>query len=214
MAGALRTDRPALRHRLPVSASSVPEAVEALRAAVPAVPPVPDQPPKVAFLLPGGGTQYVGMGSRLTGRTTSTGTPWTTARPPAACLGSDLRTALFEEVEPGSTAAFMALFVTEYALARTLMEEGVRPDALIGHSLGEYTAACLAGVMEIDEALPVVAERIRLIASSAVPPSGSRPPSTPSSRCWARGCRWRRSTAPWRARSPATPTRSTGWRRN
>ncbi|KPC86521.1 hypothetical protein ADL27_45245, partial [Streptomyces sp. NRRL F-6602] len=81
-------------------------------------------------------------------------------------LGSDLRTALFEEVEPGSTAAFMALFVTEYALARTLMEEGVRPDALIGHSLGEYTAACLAGVMEIDEALPVVAERIRLIASS------------------------------------------------
>ncbi|MFH9096198.1 type I polyketide synthase [Streptomyces albidoflavus] len=167
VAGALRADRPALRHRLTVSASSVPEAVEALRAAVPAVPPVPDEPPKVAFLLPGGGTQYVGMGSGLYRENDvyrDTVDHCSAVLRPA--LGADLRTALFEEVEPGSTAAFLALFVTEYALARTLMEEGVRPDALIGHSLGEYTAACLAGVMEIDEALPVVAERIRLIASS------------------------------------------------
>ncbi|MGW9283881.1 beta-ketoacyl synthase N-terminal-like domain-containing protein, partial [Streptomyces diastaticus] len=167
VAGALRSDRPALRHRLAVSATSVREAVDALRAAVPDVRPVPDEAPKVAFLLPGGGTQYVGMGSGLYQENDvyrdAVDRCSAVLRP---VLGADLRTALFEEVEPGSTAAFLALFVTEYALARTLMEAGVRPDALIGHSLGEYTAACLAGVMEIDEALPVVAERVRLITSS------------------------------------------------
>ncbi|WP_328912387.1 MULTISPECIES: type I polyketide synthase [unclassified Streptomyces] len=166
VAHSLRTERPALRHRLTVSATTAAEAVAALRAPQPPVGPVPDDPPRVAFLLPGGGTQYVGMGAGLYRENdVYRDVVDHCAHVLRPVVGGDLRTALFERVEPGSTTAFLALVVTEYALARTLMEQGVRPDALIGHSLGEYTAACLAGVMDLDEMLPVVAERIRLISS-------------------------------------------------
>jgi amino acid adenylation domain-containing protein/non-ribosomal peptide synthase protein (TIGR01720 family) len=57
-----------------------------------------------------------------------------------------------------------AVFVVEYALAKTWMSWGVQPKAMIGHSLGEYVAATVAGVMSLDDALGLVAERARLIA--------------------------------------------------
>ncbi len=59
--------------------------------------------------------------------------------------------------------AHPALFVIEYATASLLMSWGVQPAALVGHSLGEYTAACLAGVMAFGDALRVVAGRAALI---------------------------------------------------
>lgn len=51
------------------------------------------------------------------------------------------------------------LFIIEYALARLLMHWGVQPQALIGHSIGEYTAACLAGVFSLKDALKIVSAR-------------------------------------------------------
>jgi acyl transferase domain-containing protein len=56
-----------------------------------------------------------------------------------------------------------ALFVVEYALARLWMSWGIEPQALLGYSLGEYVAACLSGVLELEDALTLVAERSRLI---------------------------------------------------
>jgi acyl transferase domain-containing protein len=56
-----------------------------------------------------------------------------------------------------------ACFVVEYALARLLMEWGIVPEAMLGYSIGEYVAACLAGSLSLDDALALVARRARLI---------------------------------------------------
>ena len=56
-----------------------------------------------------------------------------------------------------------AVFVVEYALAQLLLQWGIRPQAMIGYSLGEYVAACLAGVLSLDDVLLLVAKRAQLI---------------------------------------------------
>lgn len=56
-----------------------------------------------------------------------------------------------------------AMFVVEYALAQLLMKWGIRPTAMIGYSIGEFVAACIAGVFSLEEALLLVAGRARLI---------------------------------------------------
>lgn len=58
-----------------------------------------------------------------------------------------------------------AAFVIEYALARLLEQWGIRPAAMLGYSLGEYVAACLAGVFSLEDALMLVAQRAKMIQS-------------------------------------------------
>ncbi|MET9604175.1 beta-ketoacyl synthase N-terminal-like domain-containing protein [Streptomyces sp. NPDC006512] len=166
-AHALRAHRPAMPYRATVSALTPAEAVRALRAPAPDAVAVPaGGAPEVAFLLPGGGTQYVGMGAGLyRDHATFRDVVDRCADILRPVIGGDIRTALYRHTDPGSVEAFLSLVVTEYALAETLIRHGVRPAALTGHSLGEYTAACLAGVLTLEEMLPLVALRLRLITS-------------------------------------------------
>jgi|GEM_PF-2498874 len=130
--------------------------------------------PRVAFMFPGQGAQFVGMaqglfeahdGFRDTFRSCDR---FLTPR-----LGLSLEQLLFRSVDAERDAEVLkqtniaqpALFVVEYCLAKTLLEYGVVPDALIGHSIGEFAAACLAGVFELEAALELVAERGRLMQS-------------------------------------------------
>jgi acyl transferase domain-containing protein/acyl carrier protein len=62
-----------------------------------------------------------------------------------------------------TSLAHPALFVIEYAMAQLLMKWGVCPQAMIGHSIGEYVAACLAGVFSLEDALALVAQRAQMI---------------------------------------------------
>ncbi|HXB23008.1 MAG TPA: amino acid adenylation domain-containing protein, partial [Candidatus Solibacter sp.] len=85
----------------------------------------------------------------------------------APLLGADLRELFFAKKgalpEQIHRPLFWqpALFVVEYALAQLWMSWGIKPAAMIGHSLGEYVAATVAGVLELDDALTLVAERAR-----------------------------------------------------
>lgn len=127
----------------------------------------------VVFLFPGQGTQYVDMGSGL----------YRTERVfqeqlDRCCeilrplLSRDLREIIYPVRTRSAQAAKEldrteftqpALFALEYALAQLWISWGVRPTACIGHSLGEYVAACLAGVFSLEDALSLVALRGQLM---------------------------------------------------
>ncbi|MFC4592048.1 type I polyketide synthase [Sphaerisporangium corydalis] len=171
----LQTGRRAFEHRTALVCRT-PEEAAARLTEEPADGPgfVADRP--VVFMFPGGGAQRAGMGAGLyAGEPVFRDVVDRCARILRPHLGFDLRTVLYPEAFPGagraagaelddSVAFPAALFVVEYALARLWSHWGVRPRALIGHSLGEYTAACLAGVFSLEDALALIALRGRLFA--------------------------------------------------
>ncbi|MEH1848663.1 MAG: SDR family NAD(P)-dependent oxidoreductase [Nostoc sp.] len=122
----------------------------------------------IAFMFPGQGAQYVEMGKELyhtevkfqevVDSCSSILVPY---------LGLDLRSLFYPHENEAEAAEKLeqtnitqpALFVIEYALAQLWISWGISPNAMIGHSIGEYVAACLAGVMSVEDALTLVAIR-------------------------------------------------------
>ena len=81
-------------------------------------------------------------------------------------LGVDLRAEIFEGTARNlerTDRTQPALFTVEYALESSIAAYGIRPAAMAGHSIGEYVAATMAGVFDIDTAIKVVSMRARLM---------------------------------------------------
>ncbi len=130
----------------------------------------------VAFVFPGPGAQYVHMGAEIY-RTEPTFRERVDECSEAleGLVRFDLREVLYPSSDQPEAAtqhldqseiAELALFVFEYALARLWMEWGIQPQVMIAQGIGEYVAACLAGVFSLRDGLRLLAERGRLLRKS------------------------------------------------
>ena len=132
---------------------------------------VPQRECRAAFLFPGQGSQYAGAAHGIyTGEPVFRDVLDRCANLLRTPMGVDIRELLF--AEPSSEAERRleqtavtqpCLFAIEYALASLCIDWGIRPVAMMGHSVGELVAACVAGVAPLDKMLELVALRGRLM---------------------------------------------------
>jgi myxalamid-type polyketide synthase MxaB len=136
---------------------------------------VADLAPKTAFLFTGQGSQYVGMGAELYE------TQATFRQALDRCndiLQPYLKKPLLDILYPKTGESELdetaytqpALFALEYALTELWRSWGIKPSVVMGHSVGEYVAACVAGVFSLEDGLKLIAERGRLM--QALPQDG------------------------------------------
>lgn len=126
--------------------------------------------PKIAFLFPGQGAQFIGMGKELYDNYSLFRNILNECDEILRnYLDKSLLEVLFfekdENLNPINETTYTqpALFAIEYALAKLWLSWGVEPALMMGHSAGEYVAACLAGVFSLEDGLKLVAERGRLM---------------------------------------------------
>ncbi|PSF37402.1 polyketide synthase [Aphanothece hegewaldii CCALA 016] len=128
-------------------------------------------PRSVVFMFSGQGSQYLNMGRELYQHE-----PIFRTTVDDCCeklkpfLEQDLRDIIYSDLDTLQKTCYAqsALFVIEYALAQLWMSWGIYPEAMIGHSIGEYVAACLSNVFSLDDALELVALRGKLMQQQPV----------------------------------------------
>lgn len=134
----------------------------------------------IIFMFPGQGAQYVDMAKQLYINEPTFKAQFDQCAQHLALLSGESLEAIIYPSENGSVTTDMAqtllnqthitqpaLFTIEYSLAKLLQSWGIEPDAMIGHSIGEYVAACLAGVFTLDDALKLVSARGQLMQQAA-----------------------------------------------
>jgi acyl transferase domain-containing protein/SAM-dependent methyltransferase len=163
------------RRAFPVKSDDTARAITLLRnpESFPAVQAVADRP--VAFMFSGQGSQYPGMaGGLYKSEPLFRRSVDRCARILKPAIGFDLRRLIFPAPSRRKDAAGAlrdtkwaqpALFTIGYALAQLWISWGVQPAGMIGHSVGEYVAAVLAGVMSLEDALGIIARRGQLISA-------------------------------------------------
>jgi phthiocerol/phenolphthiocerol synthesis type-I polyketide synthase E len=177
VAHTLQSGRRAFAWRSAVVANQSAMAAEMLASPMTPSSRAPAVAPEVVFLFPGGGTQHARMGEALYRDSAVFREELDRC---AALLrdhaGIDLLALMFPADGDEAAAnerlfrielAQPALFAVEYAMARWWMSCGVQPTLMLGHSLGEYVAACLSGVFSLEDALRIVATRGRLMQTLA-----------------------------------------------
>uniref|UniRef100_UPI000A36C31A type I polyketide synthase n=1 Tax=Amycolatopsis kentuckyensis TaxID=218823 RepID=UPI000A36C31A len=157
------------RKEFPVRAAVAVAPGEDAAAAVLAAPvaSVATRAPRIVFGFPGGGAQYAGMAAGLHRDEPVFADAVDEL---AAFFPAEVRAVLLDPAhgaarDPG--LGLPALFTASVATARLLESWGVRPDAVLGHSVGEYAAAVVAGVLSPADAARLVAERSRLMSGLA-----------------------------------------------
>lgn len=176
VAYSLASGRQQFLHRTMVAASNREEAITRLKAvekSAAKVAATDDVDPPVVFLFPGQGSQHPGMGAAL-----YEAEPVFRETVDRLCdylqpiLELDLRTVLFASGDESAAEklthtglAQPAIFIISYATAKLWQHWGIEPEAMLGHSVGEYVAACLAGIFSEEDAVKVIAHRARLMES-------------------------------------------------
>jgi acyl transferase domain-containing protein/acyl carrier protein len=180
IAHSLQTGRQEFSHRFACVAETIPSAIKNLQSTSGGQQKSSDAPHPIAFLFPGQGAQYVNMGRSLY----EDFGVFRNAFDECSAIyrdvsGVNLVPKLYPESPTGDDSgsrllqterAQPAIFMIEYSLAKLWMSAGIRPDVMIGHSVGEITAACLAGVISLEHALYMITQRGRLLQSL---PSGA-----------------------------------------
>jgi amino acid adenylation domain-containing protein len=166
VAHTLRVGRSPFAHRLAVVGSSGAQIAAALRSSddpLRAVRALGAAVPPLVWLFPGQGAQYAGMGRELYAHDAAFRAAFDECLEALhGALAFDLKVRMFD----GGAESLMATgttqpatFALEYALAKTWLARGAKPAALVGHSVGEFVAAVLAGVMPLADAARLVARR-------------------------------------------------------